>query len=105
MQNGTYLIQHKALKTSFKLVACNGKLKLLNGKYSRFIAEDKLQEMYDVREKLKPTETLWNIKYFLNGKEREHIEVNGSYAICVHKIKELKRLKGYQNGLLKPSRV
>lgn len=105
MQNGTYKVRHKALKTDFKIVSYNGRIKLINGKFSRFITEEKLHEMYNILEKVQPEETFWNIKWYVDGREREHIQMNAPYAVCRWKIKELERMKQYKTGKLIPERA
>ncbi len=105
MKNGTAEIQHKLLGTKYTLKANSGSLRLYDinsGLFIRTINESYLKEFYDIKESTKPTEPkLYNIHWIVNGIVKERIPTNCSYAVCMHKISEMKRTS-HKTGLLVP---
>ncbi len=104
MQNGSYEITHRVLNTKYILKHRNGSFKLYDinrDTFLRTITESYLNEWYAVGNKINEENKLYDIIHFVNGKEQGTILMKASYAVCVHKINELKQ-NSHTIGLLKP---
>ena len=105
MTNRHYKIIHKTLSTEYRLKAHNGSLKLFDlnsDQYIRTINESYLKEWYTIYGQLPIIQKLYDICYWQNGSLKETIPVNGTYAVCVSKINQLKN-SSHKNGLLRPA--
>lgn len=104
MQNGRYFVTHKSLATLYLLKVKSGIFKLydLNNILAKSITEETLKEWYTVSDK-KPFQEmkLYDIEHFVNGQLKETILLSSSYAVCIHKINQLKS-SSHTIGLLKP---
>ncbi len=104
MQNGRYEATHKTLGTKYILRSTGGSLRLYdtNGLFIKTTDQLTLDKWYNISEnKITDKPKLYDIAWWVNGKQKELIQMKASYGICVHKINELKQ-SSHKIGLLKP---
>lgn len=107
MQNGTYLVRHKVMPNlEHHLIAYNGLMKLYTkqGKFIKsYIHDIVLDDNWSIVKQLPANPKVYDIEWIVNGRTREVIRMNASYAVCVNKIAMMKPT--YNIGLLRPVRV
>ena len=97
MKNGTYEATLKGTHTDTTITVYNGTYKLGNGRY---ITEKTMIDYYNIGIQIPVEPSKYDIEWIVNGKTKQVIPLNGNYAMCQWKIKQIK--PNYRMGVLIP---